>query len=301
MRLLVTGSLEATGEDLKQLEALGHEVTLHPDERIPVDHPEQYEGIIGNSLFHYCGHEGFTSLKYLQVTSAGLDRVPLDWVRERSITLHNADGVYSAPMAEWTLMRILELLKHVPASFRHQLAGQYKKDRGWQELGGKKVLIVGFGAYGREIAKRLKAFDALVNVANRSLKEDPNVDAFHPLTALPDLLPEADILVLAIAAAPETRHLIGEKELSSMKPGSLLINAARGALIDEAALIRALKNGPLAGAALDVFEKEPLPADSPLWQLENVLLSPHNSFSGENNHARMIRMVLRHLKAFSEG
>ena len=86
-----------------------------------------------------------------------------------------------------------------------------------------------------------------------------------------------------------------------MKPGSLLINAARGALIDEAALIRALKNGPLAGAALDVFEKEPLPADSPLWQLENVLLSPHNSFSGENNHARMIRMVLRHLKAFSEG
>ncbi len=301
MRLLVTGSLEATGEDLKQLEALGHEVTLHPDERIPVDHPEQYEGIIGNSLFHYCGHEGFTSLKYLQVTSAGLDRVPLDWVRERSITLHNADGVYSAPMAEWTLMRILELLKHVPASFRHQLAGQYKKDRDWQELGGKKVLIVGFGAYGREIAKRLKAFDAVVNVANRRLKEDPNVDAFHPLTALPDLLPEADILVLAIAAAPETRHLIGEKELSSMKPGSLLINAARGALIDEAALIRALKNGPLAGAALDVFEKEPLPADSPLWQLENVLLSPHNSFSGENNHTRMIRMVLRHLKAFSEG
>ncbi len=299
MKLLVTGSLGASPDDIRAIESLGHEVTLHSDERIPVPDPERYEGIIGNSLFHYAGYEAFVNLKYLQITSAGYDRVPMDWVKAKGIRLYNADGVYSAPMAEWTLMRILELLKHVPQGFRSQLAGQYKKDRGWQELGRKEVLIVGFGAYGREIAKRLKAFDARVSVVNRSLKRDPNVDAFYSLDALPSLLPAADILVLAVALSPDTKHLINEAALQSMKPGALFVNAARGPIVDEEALIRALQNGPLAGAALDVFETEPLPKESPLWQLDNVLLSPHNSFSGENNHRRMMQVVLRNLKAFT--
>ena len=301
MKLLVTGSLFATEQDIKDLEALGHEVTLHPDERVPVQEPERYEGLICNSLFHYCGHEGYRRVRYVQVTSAGLDRVPLDWIREQGITLRNAEGVYSAPMAEWTLMRILELLKHVPAGFRAQLAGEYRKDRSWQELGGKNVLLVGFGMYGREIAKRLKPFGARLTVVNRSVKSDPNVDEFRLLPDLPALLPQADILVLAIALTPQTRHLFGKELLGSMKPGSLLINAARGPIVDEKALIEVLQNGPLAGAALDVFETEPLPADSPLWQLKNVLLSPHNSFSGEFNHERMMRLVLNNLKEYGEG
>ena len=296
MKILVTGSLAATEKDVRDLEALGHEVTLHPDERIPVPERERFEGIIGNNLFYYCGHEGFTNVKYLQVTSAGLDRVPLDWVREQGITLRNAEGVYSAPMAEWTIMRILELLKHVPAGFRYQLNRQYKRDRTWQELGGKTVLLVGFGAYGREIAKRLKPFGTRLLVVNRSLKSDPNVDEFYTLEALPRLLPQADILILAIALFAQTRHILDAERLASLKPGSLLINAGRGPLIDEKALVEALKNGPLAGAALDVFETEPLAADSPLWDLENVLLSPHNSFCGDNNHERMMKLVLRNLK-----
>ena len=141
MKLLITGSLGATEEDIRAIEALGHEVTVHKDERVPADHPERYEGVIGNSLFYYTGHEGFTSLKYLQITSAGYDRVPMDWVRERGIKIFNADGVYSGPMAEWTVMRILELLKHVPQGFRNQLAGSYKRDLGWQELTDKEVCI----------------------------------------------------------------------------------------------------------------------------------------------------------------
>ena len=175
MKLLVTGSLGADEQDIRAIEALGHEVTLHPDERIPVENPGSYEGIIGNSLFHYTGHEGYDSLRYLQITSAGYDRVPMDWVREKGIKVFNAEGVYSGPMAEWTVMRILELLKHVPKGFREQLNGQYKKDYKWQELAGKKAFIVGFGAYGREIAKRLKAFDTEITVFNRSRKEDPTL------------------------------------------------------------------------------------------------------------------------------
>ena len=300
MKLLVTGSLAATQEDLEALRALGHEITLHPDERIPVEHPEQFEGAICNSLFHYTSHEGFNNLRFLQITSAGYDRVPLDWVRQQGIRLYNVDGAYAPPMAEWTLMRILELLKMVPLFFRQQLAGVYQKNRQWQELWGKEVLLVGYGAYGREIVKRLKPFGPRITVVNRTQKEDADVDAFLPLDQLPRLLPEADILILAVGLNPQTLHLINEEALQSMKPGSLLINAARGKLIDEEALIRALRKGPLGGAALDVFETEPLPPDSPLWQLDNVLLSPHNSFVGNRNHERMMHSVLKHLQEYGE-
>ena len=300
MKFLVTGSLGADENDIRAIEALGHEVTLHPDERVPADHPEQYEGMIGNSLLYYTGHEGFTSLRYLQITSAGLDRIPLDWVRERGIKLCNAEGVYSGPMAEWTVMRILELLRRVPQDFRMQLAGEYKRDFKWQELAGKKVFLAGFGAYGREIAKRLRPFGVTLTVFNRSRKEDLNADEFLPLSELKERLPEADILVLAVGLAAETRHLIDTDAFARMKRGALLVNASRGPVVDEAALVTALTDGTLAGAALDVFETEPLPADSPLWKLENVLLSAHNSYFGNNNHRRMMELVLKNLREYGE-
>ena len=300
MKFLVTGSLGADENDIRAIEALGHEVTLHPDERVPAEHPEQYEGMIGNSLLYYTGHEGYTSLRYLQITSAGLDRIPLDWVRERGIKLCNAEGVYSGPMAEWTVMRILELLRRVPQNFRMQLAGEYKRDFKWQELAGKKVFMAGFGAYGREIARRLKPFGVTLTVFNRSRKEDSNVDEFLPLSELKARLPEADILVLAVALTGETRHLIDTDAFARMKRGALLVNASRGPVVDEAALVTALTDGTLAGAALDVFETEPLPADSPLWKLENVLLSAHNSYFGNNNHRRMMELVLKNLREYGE-
>ena len=295
MKLLVTGALGASPGDIAAIESLGHTVVLHPDERVPVADPESFEGIIGNSLFFYQGYEQFSGVRYLQITSAGYDRVPLAWVKEKGIRLFNAGGALSVPMAEWVIMRILELVKHVPAGFRHQLAGRYEKDRSWQELSGKQVLVVGFGAFGREIVKRLSVFGVHIRVVNRSIKEDPNVEAFYPLSELKALLPETDILILAVAGTADTYHLLDAESLSLLKPGSILINGARGSLIDEAALVRALQNGPLSGAALDVFEKEPLPADSPLWKLDNVLLSPHNSFVGEKNHERLMRVVLRNL------
>lgn len=300
MKFLVTGSLGVDENDIRAIEALGHEVTLHPDERVPAEHPEQYEGMISNSLLYYTGHEGFTSLRYLQITSAGLDRIPLDWVRERGIKLCNAEGVYSGPMAEWTVMRILELLRRVPQDFRMQLAGEYKRDFKWQELAGKKVFLAGFGAYGREIARRLKPFGVTLTVFNRSRKEDPNVDEFLPLSELKERLPEADILVLAVALTDGTRHLIGADAFARMKRGALLVNASRGPVVDEAALVTALTDGTLTGAALDVFETEPLPADSPLWKLENVLLSAHNSYFGNNNHRRMMELVLKNLREYGE-
>jgi phosphoglycerate dehydrogenase-like enzyme len=148
-----------------------------------------------------------------------------------------------------------------------------------------------------ETAKRLKAFGMNVLAVNRSVKESPFVDRWYSLDQLEDPLAEADAVILDIALTEETRDLINRERLGKMKQGAVLINAARGDLVDEDALIAALDGGRLSGAALDVFRTEPLPQNSPLWHHPRVLISPHNSFVGDNNQTRLTNIVLNNLKA----
>lgn len=296
MKTLVTGALQATSEELKQLEAMGLDITFHRDEREAVAQPEQFEAVICNGLFLYNNIEAFKKLRYIQLTSAGTDRVPMDYVAEHGIELHNAAGVYSKPMAEWTIMRLLELYRNAGKLFENR---SWNKDRTWRELAGKTACIIGFGSNGREIARKLKAFDVTVCVVNRSEKQSPFIDEYYPLDRLDEALGKADIVIMAVALAEETKRLINAERFAAMKDGAVFLNAARGALVDEVALIEALKN-KLAGAALDVFEHEPLPDGSPLWQIDNLLLSPHNSFVGENNHKRLMDVVLKNVSAMAD-
>ena len=291
MKALVTGVLQATVEELNQLEDMGLEITFQQNERDEVKNPEQFEAVICNGLFLYNDIEKFTNLKYIQLTSAGTDRVPADYIQSHGMELHNAAGVYSGPMAEWTIMRLLELYKNADKLFANN---SWNKDRTWRELGGKTACVIGFGSNGKAIAKRLKAFDVDVCIVNRTKKESQFVDEFYPIDMLDEALRRADIVILAIALTEETRQLMNAKRFSEMKDGAVFINAARGALVDEAALVDALNNN-LAGAALDVFEVEPLSDDSPLWQVDNLLISPHNSFVGENNHKRLMNVVFNNL------
>ena len=289
MKTLITGAFQATNEEYAMLEALGLDITFHQFEKDKVETPEQYEAVICSGLFLYNDIKDFTNLKYIQLTSAGLNRVPVDYIREHGIELHNAAGVYAAPMAEWTLMRLLELYKNADKLFANR---EWIKDRTWRELGGKTACIVGFGAYGAEVAKRLKAFDVNVCVVNRSVKESAFVDEFYTMDKLNEVLSKADMVIMAIALTDETQHLMNAERFGIMKDGAVFVNATRGGVVDEVALVDALKN-KLVGAALDVFETEPLPDDSPLWQIDNLLISPHNSFVGENNHARLMNVVIR--------
>ena len=292
MKTLVTGALQATSEELKQLEELGLEITFHQNEKNAVANPEQFEAVICNGLFVYNDIEKFENLRFIQLTSAGTDRVPMDYVREHGIVLKNAAGVYAAPMAEWTIMRVLELYKNADKLFENH---GWNKDRTWRELGGKTACIVGFGAYGSEVAKRLKAFDVNVCVVNRSVKDSPFVDEFYTMDKLGEALGKADIVIMAIALTDATQYIMNAERFAVMKDGAMFLNAARGALVDEMALRDALEN-KLTGAALDVFEVEPLPNDSPMWHVDNMLISPHNSFVGENNHARLMSVVMKNLE-----
>ena len=256
MKTLVTGVFALDEYRRSALEALGLELTFHKDERIPVADPEQFEAVICNGLFTFQDIGAFENLKYIQLTSAGYDRVPMDYIRSHGITIRNAAGVYSVPMAEWTVLRLLELTKNAPAMLDNQRKAQWEKDRSWLELSGRTVCIVGFGAYGVETAKRLKAFGMNILAVNRSEKESPFVDQWYPLDRLDDAISQADAVILAIALTDETQNLINRQRLCKIKKNAVLINAARGGLVDEDALVEALDGGCLSGAALDVFRTE---------------------------------------------
>lgn len=293
MNVLVTGALQLNSEELAALESAGHKVFVHPDERIPVEQPERYEAVVCNGLFLHSPIERFTSLRLIQLTSAGLDRVPLDYIRAHDIELHNAAGVYSVPMAEFAVCGILQMYKQSRFFTENQKRHKWEKHRGLLELSGKRACILGCGDVGREIAKRLKAFGCHVTGVNRTVRVLPDFDAVLPLDALPDAAAVCDILICCIALTPKTRGIVSEEIFDCLHDGAVFVNVARGALADEAALTAWLQSG--GHAVLDVFEEEPLPETSPLWDMEDVVLTPHNSFVGDGNRERLCEIISKAL------
>ena len=288
MNLLVTGAWGGAKEHIPALEAMGHAVAFLQQEtdELPCD-AAWVEGVIGNGLFLYHPIEDFPNLRFIQLTSAGFDRVPMDYVREHGIEICNARGVYSVPMAEFAVCGVLQLYKQAAFFRDNQKVHRWEKHRGLRELSGKTVCVVGCGSVGSECAKRFAAFGCrVIGVATERRTQEP-FDGVVSLSELDNVLSEADVAVLALPLTERTAGLFDAGRLARMKPGAILVNIARGALTDEAALTEALKEKRLYGAVLDVFEDEPLPEDSPLWDMENVLVTPHNSFVGEGNGERL--------------
>ncbi len=302
MKLLLTGAFNYTQEQLNTLRASGFETTFVQNEleELQIDCSE-FDAVVCNNLFKANPPEKFTSLKAVQLTSAGFDRAPVGYFASKGIALFNARGVYSTPMAEWVVLKILEICKRSHDFYAQQKKKTWQKHRDLWELANKRVLIVGTGSVGLECAKRLKAFDAKVLGIDIYDSNSPFVDEFYPMEALHEVLPTADVVVLTLPLTEKTRGLFGEENLSLMKEQSILVNVARGAIIDEQALIQNLSQGRLMGAALDVFEEEPLPETSPLWSLPNVIITPHNSFVSDGNSGRMFSLILKNLTEFDFG
>ena len=296
-KLLITGAWRYTAEQYHSLLDMGYEICLMPNERdaLPED-AKDVEVIVCNGLFLYHDVECFPNLKTVQLTSAGLDRVPMDKMNERGISVFNARGVYSIPMAEYALCGVLDLYKKSRFFYENQKAGKWEKHRGMTELFGKNVLIVGSGNVGTECAKRFAAFGAHVRGVDLYPREDENYEKILPLDTLKNELSQADVVVLTLPLTEQTKHLIDREMLSRVKTGAILVNIARGAVVDTESLVEALENGALSGAVLDVFEEEPLNATSPLWKMENVIVTPHNSFVGDGNGERLFGVIKDNLK-----
>lgn len=295
MNLLITGAWQFAKDNIDRIEKLGHTVVFMQYEKdvLPCDY-SWVEGVICNGLFLTHPIEKFVNLKYIQLTSAGFDRIPMDYVKEHNIEIHNARGVYSIPMAEFAVSGVLQLYKNAKFFINNQSNKIWEKDRNLVELYGKTVCIVGCGSVGTECAKRFKAFGCTVLGVDLYVRQDENYDDMIPIDRLDEILPKSDVVILTLPLTDETYHIIDKKRLQNFKDDSVLVNIARGAVVDTEALINALEN-KLYGAVLDVFEEEPLSAESKLWNRENIVLTPHNSFVGDNNNHRLVDLIFANL------
>lgn len=295
MNLLITGAWNDGKKYIPELEAMGHKVCFMQYEKdaLPCAY-EWVEGVICNGLFLSHDIKKFTALRYIQLTSAGTDRVDVDYINEKGIRLYNARGVYSIPMAEFALCGVLQIYKQAEFFRENQKAHRWEKHRGILELYKKHVCIVGCGSVGTECAKRFKAFGCKVTGVDMLVRQDSSYDEMLPLDKLDEVLTEADIIVLCVPLTDETYHLINNDRLNHVKDGAVLVNISRGPVTDTPALQAHSKR--LGGLVLDVFEEEPLNNISPLWDLKQTLITPHNSFVGDGNGERVRSVIFESLK-----
>lgn len=239
------------------------------------------------------------ALKWVQSGAAGFDNPVFGQFVQKGARLTTSHG-QSVGMADYVLWGVLDAFQDGAARRSAQAERRWDR-RPFRELDGSHWLILGFGAIGRGVARRAKAFGAHVTAVRRSATPDPLADAMAPPSAFLDLLPQADIVVLAAPATPETHHIANAEAFARIKTGSVLVNVGRGALVDETALLAALEAGVPAHAVLDVFETEPLPADSPFWTHPRVTLTPHSSGITAGNVPRNDALFLENLRRYLAG
>jgi phosphoglycerate dehydrogenase-like enzyme len=263
--------------------------------------------LVVSGLWHNGLLDRAPKLRFIQSIGAGVDQFPQDRLKERGIRLASARGVNERAVAEHALALILALARRLPEARDNQTKHVWRPmigavDQREDELAGKTLLIVGIGGIGGRLARLAKALDLRVIGIRRDAKAGANgADAVHTLADLDRLLPEADIVALTCPLTPETTGVIGAQALASMKRSAVLINVARGRCVDEAALIQALTERRLAAAGLDCFADEPLPPASPLWDFENVLVTPHTAGETQRYEENVLDVMLENLERLWRG
>jgi phosphoglycerate dehydrogenase-like enzyme len=247
-------------------------------------------------------------LKWIHSTAAGVAQLMYPELRDSGILVTNPSGIFSVPMAEHTMGLLIALARNFSDSVRYQDQSHWAQQELWNqpqhlsELNGQVLLIVGYGSIGHELARRAKAFDMRVWGVSRSGKGDSALaEKILPITNLHEVLPHADFVVVCAPETSETMHFIGAPELARMKPTARLINVARGSLLDQSALLAALQQGKIAGAALDVTDPEPLPATDPLWNAPNLFITPHTSAISDRLWPRQTALLLDLLESWFAG
>jgi len=244
---------------------------------------------------------GAPKLKWIQSSAAGLDKILVPELVNRGLVITNASGIHASAVAEcaWALTLTIGRCLH---TFERQ-----QRDHVWKwgplyDMFDGTAGIIGLGGIGRQYARVARAFDMRVIAVDPHVREKPDTVAeLWPMDRLSDLLRQSDVVLVSCPYTPETRYLINRDGLALMKPTAIIVNIARGGIIDEAALIDALKAGKLAGAGLDVTETEPLPADSPLWDTPNLVISPHCGGISSHRMRKLIEFFCENLRRYQAG
>lgn len=241
-------------------------------------------------------------LKWVQTWSAGVNNLPLEQLSERNVSITSANGVHAYPISETIFALMLGLTRKIHTYVRQQQQKQWEHGDLKLEIHEKTIGVIGVGAIGLETAKIAKAFGMKVLGVRHSGKSTDYVDEMYTPDQLSDVLPQCDVVVITLPLTDETTNLFGKEQFEQMKNSSLLINIGRGPIVKEDDLVEALQSGVIAGAGLDVFATEPLPEDSPLWDMENVIVTPHTAGSTEHYTERVVRDVfIPNLKNYLEG
>jgi phosphoglycerate dehydrogenase-like enzyme len=301
MRVLVY--YDFTPEQIDELRSVapGAEVVHARNEEEAVRLAPQVEALLGR--FPPPVFAAARQLRWIQSFSAGMDNFLYPAVIESDVVVTNAAGTHASQGAEHAWAMLLALARGFPHFIRSQMRREWRGTR-VVELQGGTLGIIGMGGFGREIARRAAGYDMTLLALDPVLAEPPEgvAELRRPTReALLDLLGRSDAVMIACPKTPETAGLIGAAELRAMKPGAFLVCVTRGGIVDEAALAEALRRGELAGAGLDVFEREPLPPESPLWELENVILTTHLAGASQHRPQRVFELFRDNLRRYAAG
>jgi len=241
----------------------------------------------------------YSNLKWIHLLTAGYETLDLNMTKNRNIVVTNSRGVFSATMAEDVICKMLMMNRNVKLYLENMKNHIWYTPRNELEIQGATIGLIGAGSIATEVAKRLKAFDAKVIGYKRTEEPTPYFDQMYTgKDGLIEVLKQSDYVVITASLNPSTYHLINKDNIGYMKESAMLINVSRGDIIDQAALIEALISKKIRAAALDVTSPEPLPEESPLWDLENVFITPHNSVASPMLYDRMTNLIIDNLTRY---
>jgi phosphoglycerate dehydrogenase-like enzyme len=287
-------------EEFRQV-AAGHRVSHAANEEQAITLAADAEVILGYFLRPVCA--AASNLRWVQSYSAGMDNFLFPEIVERDVTITGMAAQYAPQGAEHAWALLLALARGIPTAVRQQDRHQWKGGS-VLAMSGATLGIIGMGGFGLEMVKRAAGYDMQILALDPVRTEAPaGVAEIKPPTRenLHDLLRRSDAVMIACPRTPETYHLISTAEFVAMKPTAFLVNVTRGGIVDEDALAAALKSGQIAGAALDVVEKEPLSEDSPLWDAPNLLLTPHRAGASQHRHRQIIDFFKQNLQRYLAG
>jgi phosphoglycerate dehydrogenase-like enzyme len=298
--VIVIGAESALPPEIKKVEALANVIRVNSLEEL--EQARQEADVVfmwqwDSDLVAQAGPEG---LSWVHVNSIGVDPLLTAEVAESPLTITNTRGVFEPPVAEWVLSALLFMAKDMRETVELQREGVWKP-RPMDMVRGRRAVVLGPGGVGREIALLLLAVGYTVDIVGRTAREEPGLGHIHTAADLDELLARADDVVLAAPLTEETRGILNAERLAKMRKGARLVNAGRGPLVDEQALLRSLQGGHLASAALDVFDQEPLDPGHPFWSMHNVLVSPHMAIYVNGWEAASVDVFLQNLERRTRG
>ncbi len=299
MNILVTYNYgEALFNDMAKLD---YDVTYKPEKEVRDADLNGIDVLICYDPFKQLSDSAYSDLSYIILSSTGLNQLPQSVIDNCAITVtHNRYG-YNQPIAEWIVMMLLVGFKQLTSLLEQHRQKQWRMNTSLLELTGKRIVFMGTGNIAAEAVKRLQPFGVDIVGVNRSGRRPEGYQKVYKMSQLAEVLPTADAVVVCLPQTAETENLVNAANLKLIKDDAVFINISRGWSVDETALCEVLEKGKFKLCALDVVKTEPLPAESPLWNFKQVLITPHNSWVSENRNSRRLEYIMENLKRIKNG